>query len=83
MTPWQLSIAWEAHEENQKNDYNVAAFMMWNNACLSGRSGKHFPPLDQFLVGYKKPVNGVDESGIMARMKAYSTRFKKENGTGS
>jgi len=49
---------------------------MWHEAAL--RRCKDLPPLAEFM-GDKKQVKGVDETAIMARLKAYSKRHKEEN----
>lgn len=46
---------------------------MWNGAAL--QRAKKMAPLRDFLSS-KKQVNGIDDSAIMERLRAYSERVK-------
>lgn len=69
MTPWQFSRLVDAAVERRDSDHDRQAWFMWHQAALGGL--KKLPPLKQFLSKYKKPVKGIDEGAIMARLKAY------------
>lgn len=45
---------------------------MWHGAAIGGM--RKLPPLKQFLSKYKKPVKGIDEGAIIARLKAYQNK---------
>lgn len=71
MTPAELSLCMAAFEEKQKADHKERLWFMWHQAALS--RCKEMPKLSVF-IGDKRPVRGIDEAGIVARLKAYQQR---------
>lgn len=76
-----MGLAIDAHKQRLEIEHDNAAWAMWHGAVLTRIES--IPPLTDFLSGKKKQVSRVDERAIMARLKAYSARYGKENGDSS
>jgi len=75
MTPYQLKLCLDSYEDKIKADHENDLWIMWHSAALA--RCRDMPTLRHFL-GKEKEVKGVDEHAIMARLKAYSSRYKTE-----
>ena len=56
-------------------EHDHKAWVMWHGVALQRM--KKMPPLKDYMAG-NKPVQGIDENAIMARLRAYQKRV--ENG---
>lgn len=65
----------KAYKDKREEDHDHAAWIMYHGALLARM--KTMPPLKQFLSG-KKPVKILDETAIMAHLKAYQKRYETE-----
>lgn len=79
LTPWQFGILLEAYSDKEKQDFDVAVWLVWHGAYFE--RAKKLPRLKDFMQGSKKQSKGIDETAIMARLKAYQKRV--ENGSSS
>lgn len=75
MTPWQFKQAIIGFEIKSKREFEHERWLTWHAVALPRM--KKMLSLDEF-IGRKKPVQGVDESAIMTRLKKYSQRYKQE-----
>lgn len=75
MTPWQFGQCVDAYIKKQEQEHDHRVWIMWHGEAI--RRMKKLPPLSDFMSG-KKPVKGIDEAAIIARLKAYQKRV--ENG---
>ena len=71
MTPWQFNRAVDGFSKRTESEHDSKAWIMWHGAML--QRCQKLPPLQDFLSS-KKPVKGIDEHAIMARLKAYQKR---------
>lgn len=74
MTPWQLGRCISGYTKRKKSQNDFDTWLMWHGAVL--QRAQKIPPLSEFIQE-KKPIKKIDEAAIMARLKAYSRRFKE------
>jgi hypothetical protein len=75
MTPWQFKTYIDGFSDRKEQEHKHSAWIMYHGAALA-RASK-MPPLTAFIE-HKKPVKGIDEAAIMARLKAYKKRYAQE-----
>lgn len=79
MTPWLFAQTLKGFEIDLERRHNHDAWMMWHGAQLSNADPAKFPPLDRYrTITTKKQVQGIDETAILTRLKAYNLRLEKE-----
>lgn len=64
----------KAHERLKESRWNERAWFMYTLAALFKTSAKKFPKtMKEYLYESvrKKPVKGIDETAIMARLRSY------------
>ncbi len=73
MTPWQFSVCMEAFEKKRDAERDYDLSIAWHIAAF-GRA-KKLPSLKEII---RKPKKGIDETEILARLKAYNKRLENE-----
>lgn len=76
MTPWQLSVCVEGESENISAEISRLQWAVWHTAALP--LFRKFPKFADFIKGQKKPVKVIDETAIIAQLKAHNARLKND-----
>lgn len=77
LTPWQFGCCIEAYEKRFEQNHNHDVWVMWHGEAL--QRTKKLPRLvDMLKDSDKKEVQGIDEAGIIDRLKAYKEKMEKK-----
>lgn len=79
ITPWQQKLLSEAHGELQAAKHENILWQVWHTACFS-RMKKLPEYKDLFKRSKRGSAPNIDQGAIMARLKAYSKRYKEQQG---
>lgn len=77
MTPFQFKCCVEAYADAQISKHNQKVWFMWHGAALA--RVKEMPSIKKFFTSDKKQVKHIDETAIIARMKAYNQRLENDS----
>lgn len=86
ITPYQFGVILKAHQTKKDSRWDEVAWFMYHLAVLFKTPAKNFPKnMDGFtakalrsLASMKKKVKAIDETAIMARLRAYKQKRLEE-----